>query len=98
MPKFKFITAKKKNKFNFFTDKSEILSNEIIGGTHIEMFSNKKMILDGCKGIVDYQNQYIKLKLKKGYLTVIGTDFLISAYESGAITVNGNITSLEFCV
>lgn len=98
LPKFKFTTSKKNNKFNFITDKSEILNTEIINGTHIEIFSNEKIILEGCRGIIDYENNYIKLQLKKGHIIIIGTDFLISAFENERITVNGKIVSLEFCI
>lgn len=98
LAKFKFRTQKKKNKFNFITDDGEILNKEIIKGVHIEFFSNQKMILEGCKSIVDYQNDYIKLKLKKGSLSVFGKNFLISDFEDEKIIVKGEISSIEFCV
>ena len=98
LAKFKFRTKKGKNKFNFITDNGELLNDEMIKGTHIEMFSNQKMILDGCQNIVDYQNDYVKLKLKKGNLTIMGTDFLISAFENENIVIKGNISSIEFCI
>lgn len=97
MPKFRFKSARK-NKFNFTVDKEELLSTQIIKGAHIEFFSNIKMIIEGCKAIVDYQNNYIKLKLKKGYVSIIGTDFLISTFENEKIIINGNIISFEFLV
>ena len=98
MSKFKFRTAKKKNKFCFINSNDEILNNEMVSGMRIEMFSNKKMILDGCINIIDYQNSYIKLKLKKANITLFGNDFLICNFENENITVTGNISSIEFCV
>ncbi len=97
MPKFKFKSARK-NKFNFTVDKEEVLNTNIIKGVHIEFFSNKKMIIEGCRGIIDYQSEYLKLKLKKGFINIIGTDFLISTFEEEKLIVNGNITSVEFLV
>lgn len=98
MPKFKFKSNKKKNKFNFITDNGEVFNSEIIKGEHIEMYSNEKIILEGCRNIIDYQNDYIKLKLKKGYIIIMGTDFLISSFEDENIIIKGNIASVEFCV
>ena len=98
LAKFKFKTKKQKNKFNFITDSVETYSAEMINGTHIEMYSNKKLMLEGCINILDYQKDYIKLKLKKGYITILGTNFLISAFEKEKITINGKINSIEFCV
>ena len=98
LAKFKFKTNKNKKKFNFITDSDDFFNEEMTDSTHIEMFSNKKIILDGCKSIFDYQNDYIKLKLKKGYITVLGTDFLITDFENEKIIIKGKISSIEFCV
>ena len=97
MAKFKFKSKKQKNKFNFIFDNGELLNTEICG-THIEMYSNQKFILDGCVGIADYQNDYIKLKLKKGHITLMGVKFLITAFENENIVINGKINSIEFCI
>lgn len=95
MPKFKFKSARK-NKFNFFKDKEEILGNEIIG-VHTEMFSNRKIVIEGCKSIVEYQENYIKLKFKKGFFNIFGADFLITDFDDEKIVIKGKITSIEFC-
>lgn len=97
MPKFKF-KSKKKNKFNLIKDRDEILGGEIIGSTHTEIYSNKKLIIEGCFGIVDYQENYIKLKLKKGFLTLTGNDFLILSFDEEKIDIKGNLITIEFCL
>lgn len=96
MKKFKFNTKRKK--INFFTDKEEIFSTDILKGAHLEIFSNKKIIAEGCHSIIDYQNDFLKLKLKKGFLCVFGSDFLITTFEDKKIIINGNIISLEFLI
>ncbi len=96
LSKFKFKSSK--NKFNFTIDKDALLSSQLIKGANIEIFSNKKMIIEGCHGIVDYQNDYLKLKLKKGFINIFGKNFLITTFEEEKIVVNGDIVSIEFCV
>lgn len=96
MPKFKFNSARK-NKFNFISDCTEILDNEI-SSMHTEIFSNKKIIIEGCQNIIDYQNEYVKLKLKKGFLNITGTNFLITVFNHEKIEIKGNVSSIEFCV
>lgn len=98
MSKFRFKSNKKKNKFNFVTDNSEFLNQQIIMGSHIELFSNEKLILEGCSSILDYQSEYIKLKLKKGFIIIMGNDFLISSFEEKKICIKGKIFSIEFTV
>lgn len=98
MPKFKFKSNKKKNRFNFITDNDEILNQKIVTGAHTEIFSNKKIILEGCVSILDYRNDYIKLKLNKGILIIMGTDFIIPSFEGENIVIKGNIISVEFSI
>lgn len=97
MQKFKFKSSKK-YKLNLISDKNEIIDSEAIGGARIEMFSNKRIIIDGCNNIVDYKENFIKLKLKKGFISLGGTEFLISSFEENQIDIKGNITQIEFCV
>lgn len=97
MPKFRFKSARK-NKFNFIKDNDEIFNSEMIGSTHTEIFANKKIIIEGCQSIVDYQNNYLKLKLKKGFLNILGSEFLITTFDDQKIIIKGNIMSIEFCV
>ncbi len=97
LPRFKFRSARK-NKFNFIKDRDEILSNDLISGAHTEIFSNKKIIVEGCQSIVDYRSEYIKVKLKKGFLSIVGNEFLITAFDDEKIIIKGNILSIEFCL
>ena len=84
MHKFKFKSSKK-NKLNLIKDKNEFINYESINGAHIEFFSNKRVIVEGCYNIVDYQENYIKLKLKKGFISFTGSDFLISFFNEEKI-------------
>lgn len=92
--RFKFISKKKKGKFNLFG----IENNNEIGGAHIELFSNKEISIDGCCGVFDYAEDYIRLNIGKGSVMLCGKNFDIVYFENQQITVKGNISSLEFCV
>lgn len=94
MSKFKF-TSLKKSKFNPIKDDTEYKTGDSV---HTEVFFNNKMIIEGCKSIVEYQDNYIKLKLKKGFISILGTEFLISEFAQQKIIIKGNIKSIEFCV
>ena len=96
LARFKF-KSNKKNKINFLPRNEEVFQTEMTH-SHLEMFSNKKIILEGCKKILEYRDDFIKLKLKKGSVTICGSDFLISDFEMECVTVLGCISSLEFCI
>lgn len=95
--KFKFKSEKPKEKWKIFSCGDEI-SAGAIKNPHLELFGNHEIIVEGCMGVMEYTDTYLKLRLPKGVLTVCGTEFDIVTFEDTTITVKGNMTSLEFCV
>ena len=92
--KYKFVSKKKKERIN-------LSGNEKIAeikGVHIEMFSNKEITIDGCCGVYEYGDDYLRLNIGKGSVVLCGCDFDIVFFEDRLITVKGNISNLEFCV
>ena len=92
--KFKFVSKKKKEKINLLGIERE----REFKGAHIELFSNKEITIDGCCGVFEYGNDYIRLNIGKGSVLLCGNNFDIVFFENQLITVKGNISSLEFCV
>ena len=90
--------GKKKEKARLFKTADELLQSKVIKGTHIELFSNKEMSLEGCAGVYEYTDCYIRLNVGKGSLILNGSDFDISSFEEKTIVLKGNISSIEFCV
>lgn len=81
-------------------NKKRIINDENIVdiSSRLEMFSNKFITLDGCKYVIDCRTEYIKLKIKKGTLSIIGQNMNIDYYENNSIKISGTINSIEFCV
>ena len=96
--KLKIEGKKKKEKWNLFGADGAVFDTAILKGAHIELFSNREIILDGCYGVFEYREDYIKLNLGKGTLVLCGENFDISSFEAKVITIKGKISSVEFCV
>ncbi len=96
--KFKIEKSAKKEKWNLFKINSSVLDDDLIKGPHIELFYNNQIVIDGCKGIYEYNDTYLKLRLDKGALVICGKSFDIVTFENNTITVKGKIDSLEFCL
>lgn len=94
--KLKIEKSKKRLKWNLMP-KNDLIEGDILSSCHIEIFGNNKIEIDGCAGVYEYTNDYIKLRLKTGALLICGTDFDIITFENKSITVKGNIKSVEFC-
>lgn len=76
----------------------EMMLSDHSDGTRIELFSNKELNVEGCRGVMEYTEEFIKLKLKKGSMTVMGKQLSITFFEADSITVKGTLASIEFCV
>lgn len=84
-----------------FDDKISNSSNDIpftaIGNNfHLEMFGNKRLSLDGGFMIVEYTEENIKLKFKKGFLEIFGANLVINNVSVDDLLITGKIISLEF--
>ena len=96
--RLKIEKGKKKSSWNLFGYEEDIIDKDMISGSHIQIFGNSKINLEGCMGVLEYTDTYLKLKLQKGSLIFCGSGFDIIFYEERLITVKGKISSIEFCV
>lgn len=96
--RFIFPSKKGKHRLNLFECPDDYIDTEVIKGAHIQLFFNRKIIVDGCHGVFEYADDFIRLNLGKGALLLFGKDFDILAFEGKLITIKGNISSIEFCV
>ena len=87
---------KKKKRWNLNTAALE--NAEKMLGSRIEMLSNREISVEGCQGVLEYNDCYLKLNLNKGALIILGTNLDITVFEGKTITVCGKISSIEFCV
>lgn len=63
---------------------------------HIELCGNGECIVEGLKRIVKYTGTEITLNLGKFNISFFGSELFIDSFSSDGLTVQGNITSLEF--
>ncbi len=86
---------KKKTKWHLNSNNEEN-SDKIFKGSLIEISGNKSLCLEGCYGVGEYSDKILKLKLQRGYITLYGSEFLITYFENRTINVKGKISSVEF--
>lgn len=96
--KLKIEKSSKKEKWRLLNYADGILDKNMISAPHIEIFGNGEISIDGCIGVIEYKDTYLKLKLQKGSLLICGSEFDIVYFESKLITVKGKISTLEFSI
>ena len=62
----------------------------------IEMLSNGEIIVDGCKGVIEYGENFIKLNIGELTLDVVGIDLIIESFDGGIAIIRGKLTEINF--
>lgn len=87
---------KKKTKWKLGGFSEEETTRENIGSARIEICGNTRITIDGCLGVYEYRDTYLRLRLTKGAVILCGIGFNIVFFENRQITVKGKISSVEF--
>lgn len=73
------------------------LPRAITSGTaHIEMLGNAEAIIDGCQGILHYDDTQIRLNLGKGSVCFEGSGLEIKSLSFEQAIIKGLIATVHF--
>lgn len=77
--------------------KLPIFCKEIMGmSPYLQFNSNREVTLDGCKGILEYQTEIIRISTGKMVIAFKGRTLNIKCLTSTSVVIKGYITSVEF--
>lgn len=62
----------------------------------IEMLSNREIIIDGCKGVVEYGENLIMLNIGELSLGISGDEMVIDSFDSGVAIIHGKFIEIKF--
>ncbi len=63
---------------------------------HIELLGNNRLSLDGEFLVIEYTEETVKLKMKKGFIQIYGARLIINNINDENLLITGKIISLEF--
>ena len=66
------------------------------GNTQLQMTNNTELEIEGCKKIIEYDENMIEIKLERNTLKIFGSDLKTTCFSTGYVTIYGKISSLEF--
>ncbi len=70
---------------------------EVMGSAPFLQFnSNKEVTLDGCRGILEYQQEVIRVNTGKMVIAFKGRNLNIKCLNASSIVIGGYITNVEF--
>jgi len=78
------------------TDILELPPDATLDLSRITLLGNSWMVVENHRGIVEYQPNFIRLKLSSGELAVVGTGLFLKEINRDTIALEGSIQSLKY--
>lgn len=66
------------------------------GGAHIEIDGGREVVVDGCKGVLEYEECLIRLNIGTGQVKFTGQNLLIRSLTANQAQIEGCIESIAF--
>ncbi len=62
----------------------------------VELISNKEAMIEGCSGIVEYNDTLVTVNCKKITVSIEGADINLKTLASDIVEVTGTFTNISF--
>lgn len=82
--------------FEKIEEELEFPRTAIASAVHIELCGNREAIVDGCKGVLEYDDTVIRLNTGKLVVRFTGSDLCINTYNMDTAIIQGNILSIDY--
>lgn len=74
----------------------ELPAGTIGGGAHIELHANREAVIDGCRGIIDYSEDAVRMNVGSGSVTFFGRNLMLKNLTDREAILAGHIQRIEF--
>ncbi len=64
--------------------------------THMEINGNTEVVVEGCKGVLEYDTDVVRIKTGKLIVRFTGRGLVIKCLTADSLVVTGFITGIEF--
>lgn len=78
------------------SDALEIPKDILLDLPRITLIGNLQVSIENHKGIIEYSNEYIRVKIKDGVIKVSGMNLVIKTIITEEIIISGKIASIDF--
>ena len=79
-----------------FTEEMQLPESAITDSFRIEVTGTSDVIIEGCRGIVEYTQSCITLNLGKNIVRFTGTQLEISSFFETQAILKGTVISMDF--
>ena len=77
-------------------DTLELPRDAMPGAAQIELSDDREALVDGCRGVLQYDSDVIRLSTGRLVLRFTGHDLMIRAMQQEQLLISGTILSVDF--
>lgn len=67
-----------------------------LAAPHVELSADRSAVIEGCDGVLSYNDTSVRLNCKTLVLRLDGFDLCLNHLSGGLVSVSGKIVSLAF--
>lgn len=94
--KDKCTSSKKEDKLNCIMKSLQLPIGALNSCPHFEMNGNKEIVIEGSKGILQYDESVIKINMGNMITSFYGRNLTIKCFTTESLVIEGFIVSIEF--
>ncbi len=64
--------------------------------THMEINGNREVIMEGCRGVLEYDTDVVRIRTNRMTVRFTGRSLVIKCLTVDSLVVEGFITGIEF--
>ena len=95
--KIKLGRRRLQNKISLFGKAVDFPTELFSSCAHITLLGNRELTVDGCYGIVEYNECLVRLNIGDRLMCVTGQGLNVYDYNGNALSIKGNILNIEYC-
>ena len=81
---------------NYLCEQFDLPLSVVENLSYMEILGNKRVVIDGCKGILEYTENDIRLSLPRGSILFRGSGLCFKTLSNGKAVISGSIALIEF--
>ena len=90
------ILKKAKNTKIIFNEKFSDLRELDVSECKLELRFNREIIIEGCKGVIDYSSERISINVEKGIIIIEGANLHLHSFQDNCAIIKGVFTNVGF--
>ncbi|MBQ2903246.1 MAG: YabP/YqfC family sporulation protein [Clostridia bacterium] len=75
----------------------DLPQDAVSGYAHIEISGNREAIIEGCQGVLEYNDNLIALNTGRLTVRICGCGLTIISMQNGQAIIRGTITGVDYC-